>query len=433
MSGDLNISAGGAICVDPEALRAAADRMSSAAARLQDCADLAWRGHAMLRQVPDAAVGGHLDGLASDARTVQALSDELTDDADGTRVMADAFELADLRARLAMTQVADPRAAQVMQDRIDELAATRDNLGDMATQVTSRWERHKQDGLLNQWGDGLIGTVWPNIGLFTLATMAEMRRHPQKYGLLPDGTSLSGTAPPVAVTQVARTEVVAGAPRSLTGVLSRIPKADGQIAVEKRTHRDGHVSFDLYVDGTRALADRTEPWDMGSNWDLFMDREKGASFVAVQQALKAAGARAGSEVNMNGYSQGGLDVSPLVVSGFYETGRVVLVAPPVVPLVGDDVELIHLVHTGDPVGSGLTGGGPGFTLGSPDSLTISRDATTGSEFSSFKGHLFDAYEETARQAEASGDPRIHALSDRLQAEAEDIVAVERLEFQAVRP
>jgi hypothetical protein len=136
---------------------------------------------------------------------------------------------------------------------------------------------------------------------------------------------------------------------------------------------------------------------------------------------------------MVGYSQGGAVVASLAMSGVYETKRVALIGSPVVPSLSQTQTLIHLRHTDDPVGSGLTAGGPSGTTGAADSVAITREYVTGGELSSAAAHPLDGYLETFALAERSGDPRIDALETSLGADADDIVSVERTEYRATRP
>ncbi|MFD5225980.1 hypothetical protein ACFWHT_10215 [Microbacterium sp. NPDC058342] len=432
MSDELNITAGGGISVDPDEMRAVAARMAAVADRTDAVAESARRAHQMLWQVPALVALTDLSGISDSARRAEELAAELRSDAEGTRLMGDAFELADLRARQELLGIGRPEEARVLQERIDELVASDDRLDAMAISVAAGWKKSAQEGLFDQWGDRLVGFIWPGIGLGVTSTMAEVRRNPHQYGMLPKGTRLRGPAAPVTVTEVARTHV-SGAPRSLKQLAERIPKATAQIAVEKRQHRDGSESYEVYVDGTRGFALTEEPWDMGSNWDLYVSRREGASYEAVLEALEMAGAEPGAKVDVVGYSQGGAVVTPLAMSGLYETDRVTLIGSPTVPWLDADQQLIHITHTDDPVGSGLTGGGPAGTTGSADSITVSREYATGGEFTSGQSHFFDAYMETLGLAEASGDTRIDALDESLRDEAEDIVSVERMEFSAKRP
>jgi len=432
VSGELNISAGGAISVDPDEMRVVADRMLRVAAVLEDAKRIVEEGYGALCQVPRIVSRVDLGGLPACAGRLSRIAAGLSEDAAGTRLMADVFELADLRAQHEMLSISHPDEAMALQERMDELLASDARVDGMALSLAAGWEDASQEGLLAQWGDGAVGAALPSIGVGSVLAMRLMNDGPYRYGLLAKGTRLHGPPPPVVVKRVAATPVTA-APRSLGDIAARIPKERGQVAVEKRTHRDGRVSYDVYVDGTRSVTPGDEPWDMGSNWDLFMDRRMSASYGALELALEQAGVAPGDTVNLNGYSQGGLAAGPLAMSGLYDTERVTLIGTPTVPSLAPDQTLIHVFHTDDPVGSGLTGGGQTGTTGSSESVTISREAATSGEFSSAGAHFFDSYLDTLALADASEDPRIVALHEQLRVEAADIVSIERTVYEAKRP
>lgn len=432
MSGELEITGGGAIAVDSEQMRAVSERMAAAAARLADAGESVRRAHQTLSATWSAETRVDRSALWAGAQALSDEADALSSDAVGTAIMADAFELADLRARQEMLAIRRPAEADRLQLRIDELVASYPDLDSMAVQLTASWERRSQEGLFRQWGDQLVAFARPMLAFGITALMRDMDRRPHAYGVLPKGTRLHGPPSPVTVTRIARST-----PASTAGALSqlvkRIPKGEAQIAVEKRMHRDGSVSFVGYADGTRSLLGADDPWDMSSNWDIYMDREQGASYHAFVQALKLAGAEPGQRVDLVGYSQGGAVVSSVAMSGVFDTSTVVLVGSPVVPSLGEDQTLVRFFHTDDPVGSGLTGGGPAHATGGPDSVTVSREYAHGASPFSVVGHPFDAHLETIRMAEDSGDVRVEAVTAGLRADAADIVSVERMEFRATRP
>lgn len=430
MSGELNITAGGAISVDPEEMRVVATRMVGVGRRVDAAAHSARQAYATLSQVPALAAELDLPGIAETARRMSEVAATLEKHAEGTRLMADAFELADLWARQEMLAISRPAHADVLQQRIDELVASDKRLTSVALYVTEGWRRASQEGLLSQWGDIVAGLVWPGLGIGALALLRETNVNAYQRGMLAKGARLQGPVAPVVVEPLS--SLPDHPPRSLDDLASRIPKDDGQVVVEKVTHRDKSVSYEVYIDGTRGVALTDEPWDMVSNWGLFMDRRTAASYGAVEAALAAAGAEPGDTVNVTGYSQGGLIATHLAMSGVYETDRVTLIGTPTVPSLDADQTLIHVFHTDDPVGSGLTGGGPVGTTGSQDSIAVSREYATGLEISSLSAHSFDGYRDTMALADASGDPRIDALHEQLDAEAADIVKVERLLFDARR-
>jgi hypothetical protein len=252
-------------------------------------------------------------------------------------------------------------------------------------------------------------------------------------GTTPFGTTLGGTAPPVTVAESAR---VSGAavPRNLGQVLDRIPQGDAQISIEKRTYEGGRVEYTAYVAGTKTPFPGTDqPWDMGSNWDMYIDREKSASSEALRAALQEAGAEPGDRVDFVTYSQGGLDANDLAMNGPYETKVVVAVADPSQMSLRDDQMLVELRHTDDIVGSALSGGGSPGGTGSPDSFTITRQGSQGLLGNSLDAHFLDNYKDTVREAMRTNDVRFDPYNEYLAAQNRDLVSVDVIDYTAKRP
>lgn len=436
MSDVLEITGGGAISVDPEQMRAVADRMAAVAARIADAGYSVGCAQQSLSSSGSAAIRADLPGLRASAQALADESDGLTTDAEGVRIMADAFELADLRSQQELLSVKYPARADRLQARIDELVASHPGVNAMATILASAWGVRSHRGLFGQPLDQLAFTQLP------LSTFGMVSRHlfggvlrgvTSVKGSIPYGVGLTGEAPPVAVAQVSSSRVD-GSAVTLKQLVQRLPGGEAQVAVEKRTHVDGAVSYVAYIGGTRDFGSGgDDPWDMGSNWDLYMDREPSAAYAATLEALTLAGAEPGARVDVVGYSQGGAIASSLAMSGMYETSQVMIVGSPTVPALDADQTLIRAFHTDDPVGAGLSGGGPVGTTGSSESFTVSREYATHGEPTSLLSHLRDAYDQTLDLTDASGDTRVVAIHETLAAEADDIVSVERTEYRATRP
>lgn len=433
MSGELEITSGGAISVDPEQMRAVADRMSAVAARLADAGESVRRAHQTLASTWGVPARPDLPALWACGQALVDHADELASDARGTGIMADAFELADLRSRQEMLSIEHPVEGGRLQGRIDELVASYPELDAMAVSIEAAWEKRSQEGLLDQWLDAVA------LGAMRLVALAPMRVLTRMLGDATDaagsvlpGKRVTGGAPPVAVAQVSRSSV-GGSATTLTQLVQRLPGGEAQVAVEKRTHGDGSVSFVAYIDGTRSLGFAgDDPWDMGSNWDLYAAGEQSAAYAATVEALRLAGAEAGARVDVVGYSQGAAIAGAVAMSGVYETSRVMIVGSPTVPVLDEEQTLIRAFHTDDPVGAGLSGGGPAGATGSAESITISREYATHGEATSVHSHFRDAYDQTLELADESGDARVVALRAGLEAEAADVVSVERTEYRASR-
>lgn len=434
MSGDLQITGGGAIAVDPDQMRAVSDRMAAVAARLADAGESVRRAHRVLAATRSAPTCIDLSALWVTAHRLADESADLASDAAGTAIMADAFELADLRAEQEMLSIRRPTEADRLQTRIDELLASNEQLDTMALTLTSTWQASSTTGLFDQSLDSIAWGAYSMHAALPMRMLVGMLRDgTAAAGTVPRGTVITGAAPPVAVRRVS-TSSVTGSAVTLTQLVTRLPGGAAQVAVEKRTHAGGAVSFVAYIDGTRRMTSGgSDPWDMGSNWDLYVDREQSAAYAATVEALRLAGAEEGARVDLVGYSQGAAIAGAVAMSGMYRTPRVMIVGSPAVPSLGADQTLIRIFHTDDPVGAGLTAGGPAHATGSPQSITVSREYATKNELSSVPSHFRDAYDETISRADASGDARVRSLHASLRAEAGDIVSVERMEFQATRP
>ncbi|SJN17406.1 hypothetical protein FM104_01385 [Microbacterium esteraromaticum] len=435
MSGELNITAGGAVSVDSEAFRAVGVRLESVAEQLSRAGELVGRARHTLVQLAESS-RFRLSEIWACAARLQQLAVEATDDATGTQIMADVFELVELRAEQQALAVNQPRAAFALQPRIEALLQAYPQTENMATTLVAGWSTDRFEGLFEQPIDQLLLASGVTYGgllpIMLSAVISDKVVSATSKGSLPFGASLQGEAPPVHVSESSR-KLVDGGPRTLTEALERIPKEDAQIRIEKRTYADGSADFIAYLDGTRSFLSGTEqPWDMGSNWDMYVDQERAASYEATMKALEMAGAEPGDRVDFVAYSQAGMIADHAAMSGPYETKMVVSVGNPVQPSLGADQTLVELRHTDDPVGTALSAGGSFGGTGASDSITITREAAHGLVESSFHAHLFDKYLETAQMADASGDVRIEALQKTL-ADRDTAVTVEQVDYVAKRP
>lgn len=140
----------------------------------------------------------------------------------------------------------------------------------------------------------------------------------------------------------------ATAPLSLADRVSRIPRGDTHIRIERYVD-DGGNRFEVYLSGTNFLGGSTEPWNFASNIELAVTGSSPA-LIAVRHAMASAGITRNTPVVLTGHSQGGLIALELAGSGSYRVDGIVTVGSPV-GLVDDvdGVPTIHLVHPTDPV------------------------------------------------------------------------------------
>ncbi|UWF77483.1 MULTISPECIES: hypothetical protein [Microbacterium] len=434
MTDGLDIVSGGAIAVDTEALRDVGRRLHGVARMLTDAESAIRRACGIAGGI--AALRTCEGDLAAGAGRIARLADECAEDAAGTLLMADVFEVVELQARQRALEVNDPRAALALQDRIDRLTSADPRIGSMAAQLVAGWEERRFQGLEHQHLDRLLvpGSMpWSGPGpIGGLALAGGGIAAVRGLGVLPYGARLDGTAPPVRVERVA-TWFQVPPPRNIAESLQRIPRRGAQVRVEEYTMRDGARRFVAYIDGTRTALPLVtqQPWDMGSNWDAYMRQEKSAAYHAVQEALREAGAGPDSRVDLVGYSQGAMIASYLAMDGSLDVGTTVLAGSPVEPSLQDGQTLVQLRHSDDPIAALAGGGSPGSP--GADGFTAWREAGDGmfGNDAPFAAHDLEAYIETAGMVDASRDPRVEEVT--LWSELAGAVDVRAFDYVATRP
>lgn len=426
MSGGVEISSGGAISVDSGAIRDIGRRLSLLAGQVNDAAGMVRDAQQVLMRISGARGDELVGQLMASARRLNGTSFEGAWRARSAQSMADVFELVELRGQQAALAVTDPAAALRLEDRIEQLEAL-PFVRERVDQLKADWLRHRFDGITDQpWDDRLVAPLAGVVG--GTMTMAIGEALKLNRGVLPPGTVLTGDAPPVTVTKVSTGD--AQPVRNLEDTMKRVPNGHkGQIVVEKYTMSDKSVRYVTYIDGTRPDGGPDEPWDMESNAKMYLDRQKSASQQAVLAALAAAGANAGDQVDIVGYSQGAMIGAFTAMDSPYDVKTVIAAGDPVAPTLRSGQTIVNLANIADPAHALALGGQFGGT-GSPDSFTVERDIP-GRE-SPIDPHLYPEYVETARQADASGDVRVQKLHDTFFAQLGEATSVERMEFSAKR-
>lgn len=449
MSAGVEITSGGAISVDSEAFRAIGRRLDTLSWELVRAIDLIRRAEQLLGPLPERSLSGWVFELSAREFRLEGLARQTGDAAASTQLMADVFELVELRTQQEVRGVGERGQAITQQARIDTLIASDPRVEPMAEQLIAEWEKHRFDGLTHQPWD-----TWLATGGLAAAALSPMflpllpltQTHPvgkimgglrdvaviADRGVLPAGTKLHGDPPAVQVTKVASAPV---APvQSLRDSIGRVPyqhdgEAKGQVVVEKYTMKDGSARYIAYIDGTRGAALGTdEPFDLTSDAKMYLARQATASHEATLQALKAAGANPGDCVDVVGYSQGAMIGSHVAMDSPYRVGTLIVAGDPVDPSLRSDQTLIRLESGADPVNGGALGGAVGGT-GSADSFTAQWD---GDRTSPLDPHMFDQYMDGAARVDASDDPRAREWRERYYAELGEAVSVERMEFSAKR-
>ncbi|MBO9625925.1 MAG: hypothetical protein J7484_06085 [Microbacterium sp.] len=423
MSG-LNIDHGGAISVDPAAMREAASRIAALAADFDRAREAVVNAYRAVLGSIGAETCVDTAALWTAGERMARLRDECEDAGAGTRLMADVFEYVELQVEAEAMALHDQAGADRLRQRMEELAASDARIADMAAMRVADWRGDRFEGLDEQgdWG-GLLG---PLFGLVSLVGSGSGR------GTVWPWMRLSGTADPVTVTPVSTTSP-ARAPSGLRDALERMPNtgAGAQVAVEKLVMPGGRTTYIAYVAGTQsALAGGREPWDMTSNQQLYSG-QMSASYQATVDALAAAGAKPGDEVDIVAHSQAGMIASYLSHQSGFDVKLQISVGSPVVDVADADQTLIRLAHTDDPVYR-LSDGGTAAASGSPGSFVATREDEPASVLTDpWDPHLMESYLDLATEVELSGDPRVQAL-DTFWDDFGRAVSVERIEYHAER-
>ncbi|KJL30242.1 lipase chaperone [Microbacterium oxydans] len=424
MSDDLDIRHGGAIAVDTEALRDVGHRLAMLATGFDDAWAAVRRAHGFI--VDAGGFGGAVDlaALAAGGERIGGVCEQTRDAGAGTLLMADVYEVVELRAEADSLRLVGGAAADAVQARLDRLLASDPRLDGMSEWLIADWKDRRFEGLDSQFDPGGLMTPFL-MGGASAALLSGL-------GTLRPGARLRGTADAVSVAAV-RTSTPDGPPTSLAGAFARLPTAPGaQVKVERYTLPDGSRQFIAYVKGSQSLAvGGSQPWDMRSNLQLYTG-ETSASYQATLDALEAAGAEPGDRVDAVAHSQGGIITAHLAMESGYDVRVQLTAGSPVEPALGDDQLLIQLRHTDDVVSS-LAGGGSPAGTGSPDSFTAERvgDPSRGLQDLALAPHQMDAYLETAELVDDSGDRRLEALDEQW-AELDGAVDITSTEFRAER-
>lgn len=444
---DLEITHGGVVAVDPDALRHVADALAGLAPNYADAASAVRRAHDSLHSVP-MAVRIDASALWASADRTEKMNEECRTAAENTRLMADVYEYVERKAELEALRIQGAVPADGLLDRVAELAASDPRVVEMEKWLVAQWEKDRfaglgDEGVIVELPPGIveaprIGTILMAIGSAAIAA---------KLGRLPPGTTLSGTGSPVALTTV-KTTSPSGPPASTAEALRRLPET-GQLKVEKYTMPDRTKKFVLYSTGTQLSGSQLqpvegessdvdideamgyeldEPFDLVSNVELYVRREASASYIATVEALVAAGAQPGDEVHVYAHSQGAMNAMYLASQSAFDVSVTVTAGSPIHMPLGEDQLLVEFRHTDDVV-SALAGGGSPSGSGSPDSVVVSREGTN--DQLGFTPHLTRNYVTTAEMFDGSGDPRVQEWAEKTRV-LQDAVSVESTEYLAKR-
>ncbi len=440
MSDDLDIRSGGVVVVDPETLRAAADRYAALGGELTGIDDLVRSVVVALgdigARVYDSAYTAH--ALAGRVDAASAAARSL---AERLRFAAAVYEIVELRATAEFADGGgaaggSPSAAgeAAIAARIRTLLEAYPWAGAVATLRQSGWLAGWPTDLAVQ-GSG----VWPPLAFSGGASLLGAATLGLAYGVaavgggvIPSAARLKPTSTAVRVSALAPPSA-GSAPATLAEAAARIPGASpARVRVERYAMRDGSRQFAVYVAGTQSVAPGSaDPFDMTSNAKLYTGRQS-ASYAATAAALHDAGAQPGDVVHAFGHSQGAMITAHLALEGDYDMRTLVSFGSPVEADVGGGTLSVALRHSDDPVAA-LQGGGHPQGVGAPGSFVAERvaDRASGLHDLRLPAHGIAGYTETAGMLDASADPRmvpVRALFDELGAAA----SVDVVEYSAGR-
>ncbi len=181
-----------------------------------------------------------------------------------------------------------------------------------------------------------------------------------------------------------------------------------QIRIDKYVEPGKPDRFEVWVGGTATFNPITgrEPFDFQS--DLAgVGGQKTASIEAVEQAMRAAGITATSPVIMNGYSQGGLDVSNIAASGHFNVkGVVTFGAPSAQEHIPASIPVLSVRNSED-----LVPATSGFDV-NHHAVVVTRDAFAGTSIPSdvvVPAHELDVYQQTAAAVDHSRSSEVRGV------------------------
>ncbi|MGO1235435.1 MAG: hypothetical protein ACTHY8_06235 [Microbacterium gubbeenense] len=417
----LEVSQGSVVAVDPDELRAIANRVRGAASLADSALDHIGRANAIQAQVPAEWTIVWAD-VMTPVQRCEWWQDDAVRLADGLDAAADAYEVIELRVLLQMDGAGDGSESR----RLEGILARNPAAGEAADHLWAAWEATSGDGLVENWmGAGVMGAYvmallvggirrFRTTGGRRAGSLGEPGRAARRSGRVP-GTS--GRFVDMLEQRVGATT----APTGLASSVARIPNGEteafgekARVRIDKYAFPTGEERFVVYISGSRGAPWKDgDPFDWGNNVGLYLGEAESEGYDFVLEALERAGAQEGSFVDVNGFSQGTMVAQRIATDSDFRVGHVTTIGAPVRMPVGEDVTSIAIAHDDDPVAA-LSDGGSPASLGDDDSLLIRRtydEAATGLREWKVGAHRVSAYEQTARLFEQSGDPRAESVRE----------------------
>ena len=411
MSDDIDIHGGGAVAVDTATLRHAADGFASLAGELTEIADVVRAAGSDLSTTSPAVA--ELSYAVETARfAFEAAIDKANALTGALRAAAAVYDVVEARAERAAAEAAgDFERVELIDARLAALRlANPDAEGQATLGEFGHWLTWP--GSLATQAPGALWWLMPGFHSLAFPIAWGLQRVVGSVGAgtVPASSRLAGRASGVVVAPIAARQP-ATAPTSLASIAGRIPGGgEARIRVERYTMGDGSRQFAVYIAGMQTMAPQTrEPFDMASNVELYTG-ERSASYDATLAALGQAGAEPGDVVHAIGHSQGAMIAAHVALEGGFDTRTLVSFGSPVEADVGSGTLSVNIGHTDDPV-TALAGGGHAQAVGAAGSFVAERasDPLPGPQDLRMPIHGIDAYTETARLVDASGDARVGAM------------------------
>ncbi|MFC4138132.1 MULTISPECIES: hypothetical protein [unclassified Microbacterium] len=420
---ELQIFSGGAIAVDTQDMRVVAVQLDAVSSALGAAVAALRRAWASVADAPSLRTRADAGALWDSVARLDRTHSDAQEHAMRVRLMADAFEYADLRAR---QEAAGADFPVDLRRRLDMLASD-PRVAEEAGAWLRAWEGNRYSGSeiaadTASWAWWLFPMVLGGpLGFLTAGAVTGGLGWGSEYakqrglGTIEPGERLTGRAPTVALERIVTLDPTAASVRPPKGTKEAFRRLrdngeDQQVRIDRYTMPDGTAQYQVFIDGTDdGLNLNDSPWDMKSNVDMYLHRHMSASYEAVRQAMADAGIKSGDTIDIVGYSQGGLIGTFLAAEGDFDVRTLTTYGSPTTVALGARTLVAELRNTNEVVGGALSSNGSAGMTGSKDSFIAMRDTASSTVVG---GHLPSSYEHTAELVDDSGDPRVEALRER---------------------